>query len=212
MKESLDRRSLELSVTNFGPIARARIDLRPITVFVGPSNTGKSYLAILIYALHRFFSGNYGGRRRLGTVSPASRRTSRRLQDELTDADINRLAHWIDDIVSSGEGGSSSDDSSGQLPDFVAPLVRPILRDLGSSEEVADEILRSFGVAGANSLVRHRSRRGLKVVLNQEGSEGSNPMGPFAHTLTMNRTTSEFTSSIPDDEALYIRELYSSLP
>ena len=28
-----------------------------MTVFVGPSNTGKSYLAILIYALHSFFGG-----------------------------------------------------------------------------------------------------------------------------------------------------------
>ena len=45
---------LQLSVSNFGPIAKAEIDLRPLTVFVGPSNTGKSYLAILIYALHRF--------------------------------------------------------------------------------------------------------------------------------------------------------------
>ena len=47
---------LQLEVTNLGPIVEAKIDLRPLTVFVGPSNTGKSYLAILIYALHRFFS------------------------------------------------------------------------------------------------------------------------------------------------------------
>ena len=43
---------------DFGPISKAKIDLRPLTVFVGPSNTGKSYLAILIYALHRYFSGS----------------------------------------------------------------------------------------------------------------------------------------------------------
>ena len=29
-----DRNKLELSVTNFGPIAEAEIDLRPLTVFV----------------------------------------------------------------------------------------------------------------------------------------------------------------------------------
>ena len=51
---------LQLTVSNFGPIVEAEIDLRPLTVFVGPSNTGKSYLAILIYALHRFF-GDYTG-------------------------------------------------------------------------------------------------------------------------------------------------------
>ena len=43
----------QLSVTNFGPIEEVQMDLRPLTVFIGPSNTGKSYLAILIYALHR---------------------------------------------------------------------------------------------------------------------------------------------------------------
>ena len=49
--------SLELEVANFGPIVEAKIDLRPLTVFVGPSNTGKSYLATLIYALHTYFTG-----------------------------------------------------------------------------------------------------------------------------------------------------------
>ena len=49
------RDALEFQVSDFGPIVDATIELRPLTVFVGPSNTGKSYLAILIYALHRFF-------------------------------------------------------------------------------------------------------------------------------------------------------------
>ena len=33
------------------------MDLRPLTVFVGPSNTGKTSLATLIYALHRASEG-----------------------------------------------------------------------------------------------------------------------------------------------------------
>ena len=48
---------VRISVTNFGPIAESTIDLRPLTVFVGPSNTGKTYLAVLIYALHRVLGG-----------------------------------------------------------------------------------------------------------------------------------------------------------
>ncbi len=51
---------------DFGPISRAALDLRPLTVLVGPSNTGKSYLAILVYALHRCFSGSGLGLRRFG--------------------------------------------------------------------------------------------------------------------------------------------------
>ena len=46
-----------INVKNFGPIEKAEIDLRPLTVFVGESNTGKTYLAALIYALHQHFGG-----------------------------------------------------------------------------------------------------------------------------------------------------------
>ncbi len=46
---------VQIAVQNFGPVAKADIELRPLTVFVGESNTGKTYLAALIYALHRTF-------------------------------------------------------------------------------------------------------------------------------------------------------------
>ncbi len=46
-----------INVKNFGPIEKAEIDLRPLTVFVGESNTGKTYLAALIYAFHKHFEG-----------------------------------------------------------------------------------------------------------------------------------------------------------
>ena len=48
---------IHIDVQNFGPIEKAEIDLRPLTVFVGESNTGKTYLAALIYALHQYFEG-----------------------------------------------------------------------------------------------------------------------------------------------------------
>ena len=48
---------IRIAVRNFGPISEGGIDLRPLTIFVGPSNTGKTYLAVLIYALHRVLGG-----------------------------------------------------------------------------------------------------------------------------------------------------------
>ena len=48
---------MKLSVRNFGPIREAtNIDISPMTIFVGPSNTGKSYLAMLIYSIFEVFS------------------------------------------------------------------------------------------------------------------------------------------------------------
>ena len=48
---------VRMEVKNFGPIAQGSVDLRPLTVFVGKSNTGKTYLATLIYALRRITDG-----------------------------------------------------------------------------------------------------------------------------------------------------------
>ena len=49
---SLHGPNLILDVENFGPIAEAKnIEFKPMTVFVGPSNTGKTYLAILLHSL-----------------------------------------------------------------------------------------------------------------------------------------------------------------
>jgi predicted ATPase len=41
---------LRISVTNIGPVKRADIELAPLTVFIGPNNSGKSVIATLIYA------------------------------------------------------------------------------------------------------------------------------------------------------------------
>ena len=49
--------NVDISVRNFGPISEADIALRPLTVFIGPSNTGKTYFSTLIYALHKAFDG-----------------------------------------------------------------------------------------------------------------------------------------------------------
>lgn len=60
MREDKDTQPLNvhIAVENFGPIEKAEIDLRPLTVFVGESNTGKTYLAALVYALHPSFEGS----------------------------------------------------------------------------------------------------------------------------------------------------------
>ena len=55
VKDTQDQTKVEIAVENFGPIAEANIDLRPLTIFVGPSNTGKTYFATLVYALYGVF-------------------------------------------------------------------------------------------------------------------------------------------------------------
>ena len=47
---------LTISVKNFGPIAVGSVDLKPLTIFVGPSNTGKSYMATAVHAVIKVVS------------------------------------------------------------------------------------------------------------------------------------------------------------
>ena len=48
---------MKITVENFGPIAESNnIEVNPMTIFVGPSNTGKSYLAMLIYSIFKAFT------------------------------------------------------------------------------------------------------------------------------------------------------------
>ena len=45
-----------IAVEDFGPIARAEVELKPLTVLIGANNTGKSYLALAVYALFQAIS------------------------------------------------------------------------------------------------------------------------------------------------------------
>lgn len=45
------RMNLALHIKNFGPISNANIALKPLTVLVGPNNSGKSYAAMLIHSV-----------------------------------------------------------------------------------------------------------------------------------------------------------------
>jgi len=52
---------MKLTVKNFGPIKSAKVDVKPLSVFVGPSNTGKSYLAMLIYVIAKVMKAPHEG-------------------------------------------------------------------------------------------------------------------------------------------------------
>ena len=41
----------EVLISDFGPIKKAAISLRPLTIFIGTNNTGKSYAAMLVHSL-----------------------------------------------------------------------------------------------------------------------------------------------------------------
>ncbi len=44
------QKPLQIEVSNFGPITKGKVCTKPLTIFTGPSNTGKTYLAKLLYS------------------------------------------------------------------------------------------------------------------------------------------------------------------
>lgn len=124
-----------LEVTDFGPIAKAKVDLRPLTVFIGPSNTGKSYLAILIYVLHKTLRHCFTTRRRAIASSPQFDR---------------EVQEWADRARSSAE-----------LPEFPQSLNDELLDRFvyprGMEKRLLNEIPRCFGLSEPLEVVRHQA-------------------------------------------------------
>ena len=185
-----------LSVKDFGPIAEATIDLRPFTVFVGASNTGKSYLAILLYALHQFFG------RADTRISPLLR--SYRLQDssgtrrEASAKQTEAINLWLQQA----QGGRGLDVA---LPDEIAALVRPVLRDVGEwAPLLDDEVKRCFGLAASADLIRQSAGGPARVVLRR--MFGDDATGCTGYDFAISRGQAQLSSSMPASMPLRIQE------
>ncbi len=162
MKQS----DLELEVTNFGPIVKAKIGLRPLTVFVGPSNTGKSYLAILIYALHRFFSGF------------STYRHFRELEHQkLSETTIEAISEWAQQTLA-----DNTVEKSLVLPELIVDEIYSVLHMQGNL--LGREINRCFGIDENDQLklIRKGSRSGAHFVLRSRVANGS---ASLKHRLTL---------------------------
>ncbi len=176
-----------LDVEDFGPIAKASVDLRPLTVFIGPSNTGKSYLAILVYALHQCLQQvniyPYGPRPRYRSEPLASEVHALLDADDNSYTILDSFRNWIIDRYdnrfqqrlafdidsdSESERNETKTDSWNVLPKDLESYLRSAFQKApGVGRSALREIGRCFGVDYTRSLVR-RSGSGsfAKVALS----------------------------------------------
>ena len=221
MNESQESQSLELSVRDFGPIASAEVDFRPLTVFVGPSNTGKSYLAMLVYALHRFFSISLVGiadlYRRQPGVSRIHRPATLLGQEKdlrglyISDETVEELLELMRrvQVEISDTGYTTWDDIprySTQLPDSVATLVRTLIEEGSSNlgDAIVEELDRCFGIGRRRRLARWNSRAGAKVLIRRYPREHLHGGKLVEHELAVMSAHAQFKSSIPSDLPMYL--------
>ena len=195
-------RHLEMSVANFGPIAEGRIELRPMTVLVGPSNTGKSYLATLIYALHGFFNDYV---KSAGSRTPRNRSFDIRMSHGnleegmmLSEDDIDMLSDWVSDVLPRLEmhRRSTPDVIPHLVPDRIAASVRRVIADSipPRGETLYDEIARCFGLSNVADLIRYPQGKSSAFHLRRnvagESNDGFFEFGSFAteHEAYINAT------------------------
>ena len=188
-----------LEVEHFGPIAGASVDLRPLTVLIGPSNTGKSYLAILLYALHRSLS------RMDALPSRHYLRSLRRTNPDRFDSVGKSLLSWM-----------YAAEPNPSLPPEVAAFIRRNLGGDGTlAAAIADEIGRCFGVDPLRDLIQHPGSTKQATVSLSMPPESPSPsiglqfvIGEKEHRL---RETAWNPASIPAEEIGEIRGFHDRL-
>ncbi len=181
--------SLGLEVNDFGPIIKAKVDLRPLTVFVGPSNTGKSYLAILIYALHQVFNGEKsftdGYFRRFSPLS--LRQVIRSLPAE----SISDLFDLLDQIHPPSNDSDLPDQHSVKLTSRVAETFRSLFNK--SASTLSNEISRCFAVSEVSELIRRGQAKKSSIIMQRHPSSQLNKT---KHTISLAQNP-EFRTMIP---------------
>ena len=191
---------LELTVTNFGPIAEGNIKLRPMTVFVGPSNTGKSYMAALIYALHRSLGANPPSSDNfVFSKQPYLERIKASLEEyPLSEKDIEQISNWLSETVTHSQSSRSPSPVLLKLQDSVSEKVRSILENGDYLIQHLDrELSRCFGVETTQHLARHPFRGNSSFSIGREQFSEANGTIIFKYRYAIAQAGPELQASLP---------------
>ena len=192
--------NLQLKVTNFGPIVKAEIDLRPLTVFVGPSNTGKSYLAMLIYVLHRSFNGDaFLPESRDKTIGASAFFThgliERKDSKDISDTDTNLIFAWASHFKKQLEASNYYI----EVPSDVLALFSSSISLPGFGVVADHEFKRCFNVENVRRLIRSSSNSDSTIAVERrqllESFEG---IEPIIYHFSISKDTVEYTSSFAE--------------
>lgn len=184
-----------LEVTNFGPVSKAELDLRPLTVFAGPSNAGKSCIAKLVYVLHAYFARHTVARTRtygLSDFNRAARRMGalpgvvRRLEDFVLTPVEERV-----DSSALGEEVAALTRLALEVPDVGADT-SGILLDVFGAESMDDLILREAG--------------DCRFTLSYESAGAAGSSEAFQYAFEIAGDKLECVAVIPPDATLWLNK------
>jgi len=97
--EDLGSPQIQYTAKNFGPIRYGEVSLAPLTIFIGPNGSGKTYMATLIYLFTRAVAEAVSpGRQEMWATAKSPESIT--IQDEPTCQDRNFWQKWLSGIPS----------------------------------------------------------------------------------------------------------------
>ena len=187
--ETLKHPNVEIAVKNFGPIADATINLHPLTVFVGPSNTGKTYFSTLIYALHRIFDG-------FSQLPGRSR--------QMGFSELSGLLHQNDDLREELKKQNAMDRpfKFSDLPQAIRDALQAGIEK--DSEIFKDELKRCFDLNSITELIRLKDERHNEMRISLAVREENHTLWNFNLEASESDTTG--WGSVNEDAVLLPEE------
>lgn len=177
-----------IDVRNFGPIRSGRFDIRPLTVFTGKNNTGKSCLASIVYALFSYPSSTkfrthlYEVRREVDKIG----RMRKFMQDPV---------FWINNLKKHG---------SIELNNEEVKTVSTILDFDRQAGLIAEEIYRCSRAVEPISTIRGNanSEASIRVIKTERNSEKTLSTDCF---IDVDKVTAKLR--VPVQERIFVDDL-----
>lgn len=133
---------LHIHIENFGPITEGTINLRPLTLFIGPNNSGKSYAATLIHSILESYPA-------FQTFRHALHEFWRR--PPFAEYPVTKLRKQFEDLIALLQNAPEGQEV--QVPKSIATrITRQILEEI-YEKHLSEEIVRAYSCA-LHELVR----------------------------------------------------------
>ncbi len=128
---------MNIKIENFGPIAKGKINIKPLTIFIGPNNTGKSYAAILISCVYSAFNKFWRFPYYRGGFSDLMRRKQQR---NIIESEGNELKSWANKVA---DNLKKNNKFESEIPkDIIAGAYRGMIYMF--TDTLSEEISRAF--------------------------------------------------------------------
>lgn len=148
---------LKIAVKDFGPISGGRIALKPLTLFIGPNNSGKSYAAMLIHSIFESYAPQHFPR----GLPLFMRRHFAHYGDYVdSDALLREVPQFKNQLERLLQGGHL------RVPDETVRKIVEGICDQIFENGLSDEVLRSFASPLKDLIRLGKESFSLKINLN----------------------------------------------